>query len=193
MDLFAGSGSVGLEALSRKAKNVAFVEKSKALVGVIHENILLCGYSEKCQIIHADIQSALRDLYRKKCRFNVIFADPPYNQGLIGETIKALNEYPVLQEEGIIVLQHSVREQLAPLTDGWFIADQRKYGDNLLTFIRMGQCMMQEKFENKIAIYPGRLIRLPTVMWILLKEAAESSMKSLFLLPIIRIRHPYFQ
>ena len=138
LDLFAGSGSVGLEALSRKAKNVTFVEKSKALVGVIHENILLCGYSEKCQIIHADIQSALRDLYRRKCRFNVVFADPPYNQGLIGETLKGLNEYPVLQEEGTIILQHSVREQLTPLTNQWFVMDQRKYGDNLLTFIRMG-------------------------------------------------------
>ncbi|HOX14755.1 MAG TPA: 16S rRNA (guanine(966)-N(2))-methyltransferase RsmD [Smithellaceae bacterium] len=138
LDLFAGSGSVGLEALSRKAKNVTFVEKSKALVGVIHENILLCGYSEKCQIIHADIQSALRDLYRRKCRFNVVFADPPYNQGLIGGTLKGLNEYPVLQEEGTIILQHSVREQLTSLTNQWFVMDQRKYGDNLLTFIRMG-------------------------------------------------------
>jgi 16S rRNA (guanine966-N2)-methyltransferase len=137
LDLFAGSGSVGLEALSRQAKKVAFVEKSKILIGVIRENVSLCGYSEKCLIIHADIQSALRDLYRKKCRFNVIFADPPYNQGFIGETLKALKEYPVLQEDGIIALQHSIREQLTPLSDGWFVADQRKYGDNLLTFIRM--------------------------------------------------------
>jgi len=138
LDLFAGSGSVGLEALSRHAKMVVFVEKSKVLIGVIRENVSSCGYSEKCVVIHADIQSALRDLYRKKCRFNVIFADPPYNQGLIGETLKGLKEYPVLQEGGIIVLQHSIREQLAPLSDGWSVTDQRKYGDNLLTFIRMG-------------------------------------------------------
>ncbi len=137
LDLFAGSGSVGLEALSRKAKAVTFVEKSKVLIGVIHENASLCVCSEKCRIIHADIKSALRDLYRKECRFNVIFADPPYNQGFISETLKVLKEYPVLQEGGILVLQHSTRELLTPLTDGWFVADQRKYGDNLLTFIRM--------------------------------------------------------
>lgn len=137
MDLFAGSGSVGLEALSRKAKKVVFVEKSKVLIGVIHDNVALCGYSEKCRIIHADIQSALRDLYRNKCRFDVIFADPPYNQGFIGETLKVLKEYPVLQAGGIVVLQHSIREQLTPLAAGWSMADQRKYGDNLLTFIRM--------------------------------------------------------
>jgi len=137
LDLFAGSGSVGLEAASRQAKKVAFVEKSKDLAEIIHENVSLCGYSEQCQVIHADVRSALRDLYGENCRFDVIFADPPYHQGFIGKTLSALNEYPVLQKEGIIVFQHSVREPIKTLPDGWSVADQRKYGDNLLTFIRV--------------------------------------------------------
>jgi len=138
LDLFAGSGSVGLEALSRKAKKVAFVEKNKVLIGVIHENVSLCGYAEKSLIIHDNVKSALSDLCRKDCKFNVIFADPPYNQGLIGETLNNLKEYSVLQKGGILVLQHSIREPLTSSADGWFVADQRKYGDNLLTFIRVG-------------------------------------------------------
>lgn len=138
LDLFAGSGAVGLEALSRKARSVTFVEKSRVLIGVIKGNVSLCGYSEKCLILHNDIESALRGLCRKKCGFDVIFADPPYNQGLIGETLKVLKEYPVLNEEGIIILQHSIREPLTILPDQWFVDDQRKYGENLLTFIRMG-------------------------------------------------------
>jgi len=137
LDLFAGSGSVGLEALSRKAKSAAFVEKSKVLVGVIHENASLCGYADQCRIIHADMLSALRDLYRRNCRFDVVFADPPYNEGFIGKTMRALKAYPVLEEVGLIAIQHSVREPLTALPDGWLVADQRKYGENLLTFIRM--------------------------------------------------------
>ena len=137
LDLFAGSGSVGLEAASRQAKKVVLVEKSKDLVGIIHENVSLCGYSGKCIIIHDDMQSALRDLDGEKCRFDVIFADPPYNQGFIGKTLSALNEYPVLQKEGVIVFQHSVREPIKTLPDRWSVADQRKYGDNLLTFMRV--------------------------------------------------------
>ena len=137
LDLFAGSGSVGLEALSRKAKSVTFVEKNKILIDVIRENVSMCGYSEKCLLVHADVQSALCDLYKKKCRYNVVFADPPYNQGLIGETISWLMKYTVLQEDGIIVLQHSAREELPQLMDGWSVEDQRKYGDNYLSFIRM--------------------------------------------------------
>ena len=137
LDLFAGSGSVGLEALSRQAKSVTFVEKNKILVDVIRENVSMCGYSEKSLLLQADVQSALRDLYKKKCRYDVIFADPPYNQGLIGDTISWLAKYPVWQEGGIIVLQHSIREQLPELLDGWSVEDQRKYGDNYLSFIRM--------------------------------------------------------
>jgi 16S rRNA (guanine966-N2)-methyltransferase len=137
LDLFAGSGSVGLEAASRQARTVVFVEKSKTLAQVIRDNVSLCGYSEKCLIIQADIEWALSELYQKKCRCDVIFADPPYNQGHIKETLNVLKEYPVLQIDGIIVLQHSVREKLPSLSDGWSLADQRKYGDNLLTFIRV--------------------------------------------------------
>lgn len=137
LDLFAGSGSVGLEALSRKAKSVTFVEKNKILIDVIRENVSMCGYSDKCLLVHADVQSALRDLYKKKCRYNVVFADPPYNQGLIEETLTVLKRNPVLEDSGVIVIQHSIREPLPELKDGWSVGDQRKYGDNYLSFIRM--------------------------------------------------------
>ena len=138
LDLFAGSGSVGLEAASRKAKEVVFVEKRKSLIGVIRDNASSCGYSEKCLIIQADIKSALRDLYRKQHSFDVIFADPPYNEGFVEETLNTLAACPVLHQGGIIVIQHSIRESINSFPDGWSLADQRKYGDNILTFIRMG-------------------------------------------------------
>lgn len=137
LDLFAGSGSVGLEALSRKAKKVVFVEKSKSLAGIIRENVSLCGYSEKSLVVAADIQYALRDLCGKQNRFDIVFADPPYHQGLISETLKLLGQYAVLQEAGIIILQHSQKEQPEVLPEGMYLADQRKYGENILTFVRM--------------------------------------------------------
>lgn len=137
LDLFAGSGSVGLEALSRKARNAVFVEKSKQLSGIIRGNASLCGYSEKCLIIAADVKSALRELCSKQYQFDIIFADPPYHQGLIEETLKLLGQCPILQEDGFIILQHSPKEQPQDLPEGMYLADQRKYGDNILTFVRM--------------------------------------------------------
>jgi 16S rRNA (guanine966-N2)-methyltransferase len=137
LDLFAGSGAVGLEAASRGSKKVVFVEKNRILADLLRRNVSAFGYEERCTIIQGDVQGALRSLGRKKNRFAVVFADPPYNEGFIGETLNTLSENPVLQENGLIILQHSVREQPQELPDGWFLSDQRKYGDNLLTFIRM--------------------------------------------------------
>lgn len=137
LDLFAGSGSVGLEAASRGAKQIVFVEKSGKLIGVLRENVSLCGCSEQARIIHDGVASALCVLYDQPGRFDVIFADPPYGQGFIGETLGALRNCPVIREGGILVLQHSVREPLPELPKPWLVADQRKYGENLLTFIRM--------------------------------------------------------
>jgi len=137
LDIFAGSGSVGLEALSREAKKVVFIEKNRSLAGVIRENTETCGYSDKTIVVTADFQSAVRDLFAKNYRFDVIFSDPPYNQGLIAETLNQLNKYMLLYKDGVIVLQHSEREKPSDLPVGMYLTDQRKYGENILTFIRM--------------------------------------------------------
>jgi 16S rRNA (guanine966-N2)-methyltransferase len=137
LDLFAGSGSVGLEAVSRDAREVYFVEKNKELAGVIKKNIpAICAY-ENCSIITADIENALRSLFKKKHQFDIIFVDPPYNRGLAGTTLKLLDKYQVIDEEGVIVIQHSIKESIADIgIDHIEITDERKYGENVLTFFK---------------------------------------------------------
>lgn len=144
LDLFAGSGSVGLEAASRGAKEVYFIEKNKILAAVAQKNIENCGFEKKCRIINTDVRSGLNDLFKKKCKFDIIFADPPYNNGLVETTLKLLKEYPVFQEDALIVIQHSTREDfgsfLAESVCGeavWHQIDQRKYGDNAISFLKM--------------------------------------------------------
>ena len=144
LDLFAGSGSVGLEAASRGAKEVYFIEKNKVLAAVAQKNINNCGFETKCRIINADVRYGLNDLFNKKCKFDIIFADPPYNNGLVETTMKLLKEYPVFQEEALIVIQHSTREDFGSfLAESvceeavWHQIDQRKYGDNAISFLKM--------------------------------------------------------
>jgi 16S rRNA (guanine966-N2)-methyltransferase len=138
LDLFAGSGSVGLEAASRGAQGVYFVEKNKHLVEVIKKNIQKCCLDKNCRIIAGDIEFGLRDLFRKKNEFDIIFADPPYCQDLVEETLKSLSKYNVLKEDGVIVIQHSIKENITELVDdNIYQTDQRKYGDNALTFFKM--------------------------------------------------------
>lgn len=138
LDLYAGSGSVGIEAASRGAREVVFIEKDKKIAAVTRKNIVACGFDEKYRIIALDISTGLRDLFINKDKFNIVFADPPYGRGFVGRTIKLLMDNPVQTKDSVIVFQHSVREDLNSFLDNkTVLIDQRKYGDNVLSFLRM--------------------------------------------------------
>lgn len=135
LDLFAGSGSVGLEAASRGAREVYLIEKDKSLVKVINKNIQACSLEQKCRVIGADVEIGLRALAKKKYQADVVFADPPYNRNLVGATLKSLNKYRVFTKGGLIVIQHSVKENYSEfLSENIYQIRQRKYGENALTF-----------------------------------------------------------
>ncbi len=138
LDLFAGSGSVGIEAASRGANEIVLIEKDKKIAAYAQKNLEICNLDKSCRIIVRDISSGLNDLFKKECEFDYIFADPPYDRGLVEKTIKLLKENPVFTEETLVVIQHSTREEIASLLDAKIILqDQRKYGDNALTFLKM--------------------------------------------------------
>ncbi len=136
LDVYAGSGSVGLEAASRKAKQVVFIERHKDCIAAIHENVKRLGYAQKVLVLSADVRQGWRTLFERGFQFDFIFADPPYERGLIAKSVEILSEYPVLKDDGVFILQHSVREETGTLNEGWFMADQRRYGDTFLTFVR---------------------------------------------------------
>jgi 16S rRNA (guanine966-N2)-methyltransferase len=138
LDLFAGSGSVGLEAASRGAQEVYLIEKNKNLIEVIKNNIQTCSLEQKCRVIGADVTVGLRDLFKKKYEVDVVFADPPYNRNLAGTTLKSLNKYRILREGGVVVIQHSTKENCSELLDeNIYQIKQKKYGENILTFFKM--------------------------------------------------------
>ncbi len=136
LDLFAGSGNVGLEAISRGARFAVFVEKDIRLVGAIRAALSQMGYAERAEVIRADALRGLGSLVQKGERFDIIFADPPYDQGLAMETLQYLEGGDASAEDGIVVLQHSVREELeASLNKAMELNDQRRYGDTMLSFL----------------------------------------------------------
>jgi 16S rRNA (guanine966-N2)-methyltransferase len=138
LDLFAGSGSVGIEAASRGAREIVFIEKDKKIAEVARKNIKACGFDEKCRMLALDVGAGLNDLVKNKYAFDIIFADPPYCRGLVGETIRLLKKNRVFRKETIVVIQHSTREDFCLfLDDSVVTTDQRKYGDNALTFLKM--------------------------------------------------------
>jgi len=137
LDLFAGSGSVGIEAASRGARSVYLIEKNKKLAGIIEKNIHACGFGQKCFLIAKDVEKGLSDICREKIKMDIIFADPPYNRNFIELTMSLLNKYQISNDNALMVLQHSVKENIDELAHKkTHLFDQRKYGENILTFLK---------------------------------------------------------
>lgn len=136
LDLYAGSGSVGLEAASRGAKEVYFVEKNIKLAAIIEKNIQSCCFEKNCFVIAKDIKQGLSDLLKTKYKIDIIFADPPYNRNLVQTTLDLLNKNQFFGSNSLLIIQHSTREIFTGDANNIFMTDQRKYGDNALTFFK---------------------------------------------------------
>ncbi len=103
LDLFAGSGSLGLESISRGAASVVFVEKSRDSIGVLEKNIASLGCGAQCTIHQADVFWYLKNT---RHAFDLVFVDPPYKLEKIGELPTALHESEVLKPNAYIVMEH---------------------------------------------------------------------------------------
>ncbi len=151
LDLFAGSGIVGLEALSRGAGLSVFVEKDLRVAAALKANIDRFGFAPRADVISAPVGRALEILHgRGKC-FDIIFADPPYDEGLAVQTIHLLGNGAFMTPGGVFVLQHSAREIAGGLKTKFslhnpgldsdkpgpvMLTDQRIYGETILSFFR---------------------------------------------------------
>jgi 16S rRNA (guanine(966)-N(2))-methyltransferase RsmD len=136
LDLFAGTGNLGLEALSRGAQKVFFVEKARRAVQVIQKNLRACGLEASSEILLSDAHRAIGVLHRRAERFDVVLMDPPYGSGLVQATLKKLQAYPIHHQESIVVVQHDRRELLPDRPAGWRLLRQRKIGDTVLSILR---------------------------------------------------------
>mgnify|MGYP001274580910 CR=1 FL=1 len=126
LDLFSGSGSFGLECISRGAKNVIFVENYAKTLEVLKENIFALNVNHKCKLIEKDIFYFLKsDIIPFK--FNIIFIDPPYKEGKINELISSIKNIKILNKNGIIIL-HRHKKDFVKISSELNVLDTRTYG-----------------------------------------------------------------
>jgi 16S rRNA (guanine966-N2)-methyltransferase len=131
LDLFAGTGSVGIEALSRGAAQAVFVERAFKAVRVVRENLRLAGMAARAMVLHADV---FRFISQTDQQFDVIYVAPPQYQNLWSKTLLALDEHPLLSADGIIVVQIFPKEFESLRVERYVLTDQRKYGSTMLCF-----------------------------------------------------------
>lgn len=130
LDLFSGSGQLGIEALSRGARHCTFVENNRSAVEVIKRNVEKCGFGDSSCISFSDAESFLM----KKDNFDVAFADPPYNKGLSDKILPMLIK--LMSSDGVIVFETAFDEPMPEKIHGWYADRSRKYGKTKLTLYR---------------------------------------------------------
>jgi len=135
LDLFAGTGAMGIEALSRGAFEACFVDSDGAAIAVIHRNLDACGLEGRAKVLKRDVRGALRLLAGRGGGFDLIFIDPPYASSLAGEALREIDGLGLLSPGGTVVVESSKRT-LMPDTGlrKMELVDQRSYGDTLVSF-----------------------------------------------------------
>jgi 16S rRNA (guanine(966)-N(2))-methyltransferase RsmD len=113
LDLFAGSGCLGIEAISRGASKITFIEKDKGGFYILRENLIRCGFKNHVyNIINTSVDRGINLLSRKNEKFSLVFLDPPYMQGLSEKTINLLISKDIIEEGAIIAVEHFYQEKL---------------------------------------------------------------------------------
>ncbi len=134
VDGFAGSGVVGIEALSRGAEYCYFIEQNKAWTKLIGDNLRKTGVEKKAVIINREISRGFRKIAGEGRAVDYVFLDPPYNSFLHLKACEEIFCQGLLKKEGVLILEHDSRTKV--LLDNWHLIDQRWYGDTGLSLLQ---------------------------------------------------------
>lgn len=137
LDLFAGTGSLGIECLSRGANKCVFVDVNKTSIDIVKSNIKKARVEDNAEILNIDYKSAIERVKNKNYKFDIIFMDPPYYENMFIDALKKIDESDILKDDGIIVVEHDTKQKF-PESIGKLIKDRsKKYGNTTLTFYCM--------------------------------------------------------
>lgn len=134
LDLFAGSGSLGIEALSNGARKCYFNDVNKICVNTINRNLSNFNIKEKAVVTCKDYQKFIKDITKENIKFDLIFLDPPYKKTFLNDLIKNIVDSNILNQEGLIICEvdDNYLEEIPTLE----IIKQRKYGDKYITIYK---------------------------------------------------------
>ena len=133
LDLFAGSGQMGIEALSRGASSAVFVDGRREACKLVEENLKITGFSSKAKVVQSDYLA-----YLDRCgeTFDFIFLDPPYAEVFLENALKRISEIDILSDCGIIICERPVEKQLALEITGFERSKDYRYGKTCVTIYR---------------------------------------------------------
>jgi 16S rRNA (guanine966-N2)-methyltransferase len=131
LDLFSGTASIGLEAISRGAAHVTFIEKYSEAINIIKHNIKLLKFEEQSNLIEGDVFTLLKKIDGK---FDIVFLDPPFPELHVEELLETLSEKELIKDKGILIMHHPVYKNSSEQTGKLNCVRKIKYGQNFLSF-----------------------------------------------------------
>jgi 16S rRNA (guanine(966)-N(2))-methyltransferase RsmD len=135
LELFAGSGAVAFEALSRGAAEAVLVEYNADCLLAIRKNIASLKETA-CSVYPAQVDRAIKEFHRQARHFDIIFSDPPYYRGLAKKTLQSLSAYDILAPDGFLIMQHFKKDDLPVSAGDLTLFKQKSYGDSSLAFYK---------------------------------------------------------
>jgi 16S rRNA (guanine966-N2)-methyltransferase len=141
LDLFAGTGAMGIEALSRGAEKAVFVDVDRGAVEIVRKNLDACDLAARSRVLKRDFKGALSYLSKRGDRFDLVFIDPPYNSPITPAALEGLHSSGVLNPGGIVVVETSKRRPMAVGAggeQGYSVVDERRYGETLVYLLTQG-------------------------------------------------------
>lgn len=136
LDLFSGSGAIGIEALSRGAKEAVFVENNKEAINCIKENLIFTKLVNSGIVMSYDVMTAISMLEERNAKFDIVFMDPPYNKEIEKEVLDRLKQSEIIDSDTMIIVEASLNTSFSYLRDmGYELFKEKKYKTNKHMFI----------------------------------------------------------
>lgn len=136
LDLFSGSGAIGIEALSRGAKEAVFVENNKEAINCIKENLIFTKLVNSGIVMSYDVMTAISMLEGRNAKFDIVFMDPPYNKEIEKEVLDRLKQSEIIDSDTMIIVEASLNTSFSYLRDmGYELFNEKKYKTNKHMFI----------------------------------------------------------
>jgi 16S rRNA (guanine966-N2)-methyltransferase len=140
VDFYAGTGNLGIEAISRGASKVIFVDRAPDSLRLIRENLESLGINirsnENVRILDLDVERAFYQLHQEGGKFDILIADPPYEEGVLKRIQRLLMEYPIIKEDGILAIEHGQKDTALDAEFPYPLVRQKKYGDTWLSLFK---------------------------------------------------------
>lgn len=137
LDLYAGTGALGLEAVSRGATGAVLVDSDREAQALCRANTDALGFTAQVELLALPVARALDSLGKRGERFQLIFADPPYAARVVETVLEGLSAHKVLADGGTVVIEHDKREPAPEAHAGFTQVDQRRFGDTLVSLFRI--------------------------------------------------------